>query len=249
MGKLDGKVALITGGNSGIGLATAKRFVQEGAYVFITGRRQAKLDEAVKQIGSNVTGIQGDVAKLGDLDRLFERIKKEKGKLDIVFANAGIAKYAPLGTIDEAHFDSIFGTNVKGLVFTVQNALPLLPDGASIILNASIVGSKGLPSNSIYAATKAAVRSFARTWTTDLKARRIRVNAISPGPIDTEGLRELIGSVEGGPDRLKGMASIIPLGRIGSSDEIAKAAVFLASDDSSFITGIELFVDGGFAQV
>jgi len=249
VGKLDGKVALITGGNSGIGLATAKRFVQEGAYVFITGRRQAKLDEAVKQIGSNVTGIQGDVAKLGDLDRLFERIKKEKGKLDIVFANAGIAKYAPLGTIDEAHFDSIFGTNVKGLVFTVQNALPLLPDGASIILNASIVGSKGLPSNSIYAATKAAVRSFARTWTTDLKARRIRVNAISPGPIDTEGLRELIGSVEGGPDRLKGMASIIPLGRIGSSDEIAKAAVFLASDDSSFITGIELFVDGGFAQV
>ncbi len=249
MGKLDGKVALITGGNSGIGLATAKRFVQEGAYVFITGRRQAKLDEAVKQIGSIVTGIQGDVAKLGDLDRLFERIKKEKGKLDIVFANAGIAKYAPLGTIDEAHFDSIFGTNVKGLVFTVQNALPLLPDGASIILNASIVGSKGLPSNSIYAATKAAVRSFARTWTTDLKARRIRVNAISPGPIDTEGLRELIGSVEGGPDRLKGMASIIPLGRIGSSDEIAKAAVFLASDDSSFITGIELFVDGGFAQV
>src|SRR5258708_6912885 len=194
VGKLDGKVALITGGNSGIGLATAKRFVQEGAYVFITGRRQAKLDEAVKQIGSNVTGIQGDVAKLGDLDRLFERIKKEKGKLDIVFANAGIAKYAPLGTIDEAHFDSIFGTNVKGLVFTVQNALPLLPDGASIILNASIVGSKGLPSNSIYAATKAAVRSFARTWTTDLKARRIRVNAISPGPIDTEGLRELIGS-------------------------------------------------------
>src|SRR5258708_1957831 len=249
VGKLDGKVALITGGNSGIGLATAKRFVQEGAYVFITGRRQAELDEAVKQNGSNVTGIQGDVAKLGDLDRLFERIKKEKGKLDIVFANAGIAKYAPLGTIDEAHFDSIFGTNVKGLVFTVQNALPLLPDGASIILNASIVGSKGLPSNSIYAATKAAVRSFARTWTTDLKARRIRVNAISPGPIDTEGLRELIGSVEGGPDRLKGMASIIPLGRIGSSDEIAKAAVFLASDDSSFITGIELFVDGGFAQV
>ena len=192
MGKLDGKIALITGGNSGIGLATAKRFVQEGAYVFVTGRTQSKLDEAVKQIGSNVTGVQGDVANLGDLDRLFAQIKKTKGKLDIVFANAGIAKYAPLGSIDEAHFDSIFGGNVKGLLFTVQKALPLLPDGASIILNASIVGSKGLPANSVYSATKAAVRSFARTWTTDLKARRIRVNAISPGPIDTEGLRELL---------------------------------------------------------
>lgn len=191
MGKLDGKVALITGGNSGIGLATAKRFVQEGAYVFVTGRTQLKLDAAVKQVGSNVTGVQGDVAKLGDLVRLFDQIKTDKGKLDIVFANAGIAKYAPLGTIDEEHFDSIFGANVKDLLFTVQKALPLLADGASIILNASVVGSKGLPANSVYAATKAAVRSFARTWTTDLKARRIRVNAISPGPIDTEALREL----------------------------------------------------------
>jgi NAD(P)-dependent dehydrogenase (short-subunit alcohol dehydrogenase family) len=249
MGKLNGKVALITGGNSGIGFATAKRFVEEGAHVFITGRRQSKLDEAVKQIGSNVTGVQGDVAKLGDLDHLFERIKKDQGKLDIVFANAGIAKYAALGTIDEEHFDTIFGTNVRGLLFTVQKALPLLPDGASIILNASIVGSKGLASNSVYSATKAAVRSFARTWTTDLKARRIRVNAISPGPIDTEGLRELFGSSEIGQDRLKSISSVVPLGRIGSSDEIAKAAVFLASDDSSFVTGIELFVDGGFAQV
>ena len=185
MGKLDGKVALITGGNSGIGLATAKRFVQEGAYVFITGRTQSKLDEAVKQVGSYVTGVQGDVGKLADLDRLFAQIEKDKGKLDIVFANAGIARYATLGTIDEEHFDSIFGGNVKGLLFTVQKALPLLPDGASIILNASVVGSKGLASNSVYSATKAAVRSFARTWTTDLKARRIRVNAISPGPIDT----------------------------------------------------------------
>jgi NAD(P)-dependent dehydrogenase (short-subunit alcohol dehydrogenase family) len=249
MGKLDGKVALITGGNSGIGLATAKRFVQEGAYVFITGRSKQKLAEAVKQVGSNVTGVQGDVAKLGDLDRLFEQIKKEKGRLDIVFANAGIAKYAPLGTIDEEHFDSIFGGNVKGLLFTVQKALPLLPDGASVILNASIVGSKGLAANSVYSATKAAVRSFARTWTTDLKTRRIRVNAISPGPIDTEGLRELVGSSQAGQDRLKNLGSLIPIGRIGTGDEIAKAAVFLASDDSSFITGIELFVDGGFAQV
>ena len=249
MGKLDGKVALITGGNSGIGLATAKRFVQEGAYVFITGRTQSKLDEAAKQVGSNVTGIQGDVAKLGDLDRLFEQIKRDKGRLDIVFANAGVAKYAQLGTIDEEHFDNIIGINVKGLLFTVQKALPLLPDGASIILNASVVGSKGLPANSVYAATKAAVRSFARTWTTDLKARRIRVNAISPGPIDTEGLCELLGSSEAGQDRLKSLTSIMPLGRMGKPDEIAKAAVFLASDDSSFVTGIELFVDGGFAQV
>jgi NAD(P)-dependent dehydrogenase (short-subunit alcohol dehydrogenase family) len=249
MGKLEGKVALITGGNSGIGLATAKRFVQEGAHVFITGRRQSKLDEAVKQVGSNVTGVQGDVAKLSDLDRLFEQIKKDKSKLDIVFANAGIAKYAPLGSIDEEHFDSIFGTNVKGLLFTVQKALPLLPDGASIILNASVVGSKGLAANSVYSATKAAIRSFARTWTTDLKTRRIRVNAISPGPIDTEGLRELVGSSQTGQDRLESLSSVVPLGRMGNPDEIAKAAVFLASEDSSFITGIELFVDGGFAQV
>ncbi len=249
MGKLDGKVALITGGNSGIGLATAKRFVQEGAFVFVTGRTQLKLDEAVKQVGSNVTGVRGDVAKLGDLDRLFEQIQRDKGKLDIIFANAGIGSYASLGTIDEEHFDSIFSTNVKGVVFTVQKALPLLPDGASIILNASVVGSKGLPANSVYSATKAALRSFARTWTTDLKGRKIRVNAISPGPIDTEGLRNLVGSTGAGEDRLKGLGSMVPLGRLGTADEIAKAAVFLASDDSSFVTGIELFVDGGFAQV
>ncbi|MCU1307564.1 MAG: putative dehydrogenase like protein [Acidobacteriaceae bacterium] len=249
MGKLDGKIALITGGNSGIGLATAKRFVKEGAYVFITGRRQSNLDEAVKQVGSNVTGVQGDVAKLDDLDRLFAQIKKEKGKLDIVFANAGIATYAPLGSIDEKHFDSIFNANVKGMLFTVQKALPLLPEGASVILNASIVGSKGFAANSVYSATKAAVRSFARTWTTDLKGRRIRVNAISPGPIDTEGLRGLVGSDEVGQERLKGLSSMVPLGRLGTSDEIAKVAVFLASDDSSFVTGAELFVDGGFAQV
>src|SRR5205807_7390237 len=182
MGKLEGKTALVTGGSSGIGLATAKRFVKEGAYVFITGRREPELARAVKEIGRNVTAVQGDVSDLGDLDRLFARVKREKGKLVVLFANAGVAKYAPLGTITEEFYDSIFDINVKGLLFTVQKALPLLPDGASIILNASIVASRGLPTNSVYAATKAAVRSFARTWATDLKDRRIRVNAISPGP-------------------------------------------------------------------
>jgi len=195
MGKLEGKTALVTGGNSGIGLATSKQFVNEGAYVFITGRRNAELAAAVKEIGRNVTGVQGDVSNLGDLDRLFAQIKREKGKLDIVFANAGVARYAPLGKITEEFYHSIFDINVKGLLFTVQKALPLLPDGASIILNASIVGSKGLPMNSVYSATKAAVRSFARTWTMDLKDRRIRVNAVSPGATDTPGLSELAGFV------------------------------------------------------
>jgi NAD(P)-dependent dehydrogenase (short-subunit alcohol dehydrogenase family) len=249
MSKLSGKIALITGGTSGIGLATAQHFVNEGAYVFITGRDQSRLDEAIKKIGSNVTGVQGDVANLKDLDRLIAQIQKEKGKLDIVFANAGIAKYAPFGAIEEDQFDSIFNTNVKGLLFTVQKALPLLPDGASVILNGSIVGSKGLPTNSVYSATKAAVRSFARTWTTDLKARHIRVNVVSPGPIDTEGLRELFGSSDVGKQRLANINSLVPMGRLGTADEIAKAVVFLGSDDSSFVTGIELFVDGGTAQV
>jgi NAD(P)-dependent dehydrogenase (short-subunit alcohol dehydrogenase family) len=249
MGKLEEKIALITGGNSGIGLATAKQFVDEGAYVFITGRRDPELATAVKEIGRNVTGVQGDVSNLGDLDRLFAQIKREKGKLDIVFANAGTAKYAPFGTITEELYDSIFNINVKGLLFTVQKALPLLSDGASIILNASIVASKGLSSNSVYSATKAAVRSFARTWTTDLKDRRIRVNAVSPGSTDTPGFSELLASSETGQQRLKMIPNIVPLGRLGRPDEIAKAVVFLASDDSSYITGTELFVDGGFAQV
>jgi NAD(P)-dependent dehydrogenase (short-subunit alcohol dehydrogenase family) len=249
MGNLEGKIALITGGNSGIGLATANQFVNEGAYTFITGRRKPELAAAVKEIGRNVTGVQGDVSNLADLDRLFAQIRKEKGKLDIVFANAGVAKYAPLGTITEEFYDSIFNINVKGVLFTVQKALPLLPDGASIILNASIVASKGLPSNSVYSATKAAVRSFARTWTTDLKDRRIRVNAISPGPIDTPGLSELLASSETGQERKKMISTTVPLGRFGAPDEIAKAVLFLASDDSSYITGTELFVDGGFAQV
>jgi NAD(P)-dependent dehydrogenase (short-subunit alcohol dehydrogenase family) len=249
MGRLDGKIALITGGSSGIGLATAKCFTQEGAQVYITGRDQSKLDRAVKQVGANITGVQGDVAKLGDLDRLFEQITKEKARLDIVFANAGSARYGILGSIDEEQFDSIFDGNVKGLVFTVQKALPLLPAGASIILTSSIVGSKGLPANSVYAASKAAIRSFARTWTTDLKARNIRVNAVSPGATDTEGFRELVGSAQTGQDRIKGLSSAVPMGRLGHPDEITKAVLFLASDDSSYITGAELFVDGGFAQV
>jgi NAD(P)-dependent dehydrogenase (short-subunit alcohol dehydrogenase family) len=207
------------------------------------------LVRAVKEIGKNVTGVQGDVSNLVDLDRLFAQIRREKGKLDIVFANAGIGKYASFGEITEEFYGSIFDTNVKGLLFTVQKALPLLPDGASIILNASIVASKGLSSNSVYSATKAAVRSFARTWTTDLKPRRIRVNAVSPGSIDTPGLSDLLASSETGEQRRKMITSIVPLGRFGTPDEIAKAVVFLASDDSSYITGTELFVDGGFAQV
>jgi NAD(P)-dependent dehydrogenase (short-subunit alcohol dehydrogenase family) len=249
MGKLEGKIALITGGSSGIGLATAKRFVGEGAYVFITGRREAELAAAVEEIARNVSGIRGDVSDLNGLDHLFDTIKREKGRLDIVFANAGAARFGRLGDITEELYHAIFDINVKGLIFTVQKALPLMPDGASIILNASIVGSKGLPANSVYSATKAAVRSFARTWTTDLKSRRIRVNAVSPGSTDTPGFNELLASSEVGAERHKLIASAVPLGRLGTPDEIAKAVVFLACDDSSYITGAEIFVDGGFAQV
>jgi len=244
-GKLEGKVAVVTGGNSGIGLATAKRFVAEGAYVFITGRRQAQLDAAVKEIGNNLTGVQGDVAKLADLDRLYGTVKAKKERIDILFANAGIGELAPLGAITEEHFDKTFNTNVRGLLFTVQKALPLMPDGASIILNASIVSIKGTPEWSVYSSTKAAVRSFARTWTSDLKGRRIRVNAVSPGYTDTAPWR----SIEGAEQVMQAISKGIPLGRFGTPDEIAKAVVFLASDDSSYITGTELFVDGGSAQV
>ena len=249
MGKLNGKVALVTGGNSGIGLATAKQFAIEGAYVFISGRRESNLARAVQEIGENVTSIQGDVSEPADLDRLFSQIKKEKGCLDIVFANAGVARYGQLGEITEELYDSIFEINVKGVLFTVQKALPLLTDGASIILNASIVASKGLPANAIYSASKAAVRSFARTMSTDLKARQIRVNAVSPGPTDTPGFDELVNSSEVGQHRIKMISSTIPLGRLGRPEEIAKAVTFLASDESSYITGIELFVDGGMTQV
>ena len=248
-GKLEGKVAVVTGGNSGIGLATAKRFVAEGAYVFITGRRQEELDAAVKEIGKNVTAVQGDVAKLADLDRLYNAVKAKTGRIDILFANAGIAELAPLGEITEEDFDRMFNINVKGLLFTVQKALPLIPNGGSIILNASIVASKGNPASSVYSATKAAVRSFARTWILDLKERKIRVNAISPGPINTPGLDGL-GQTAGVGDQLKeSLLASVPMGRIGTPDEIAKAVVFLASDDSSFVTGTELFVDGGAAQI
>jgi NAD(P)-dependent dehydrogenase (short-subunit alcohol dehydrogenase family) len=246
-GKLEGKVAVVTGGNSGIGLATAKRFVAEGAYVFITGRRQGQLDAAIKEIGDNVFGVQGDVAKIADLDRLYAAVKAKKGRIDILFANAGIAEIAPLGQITEEHFDKTFDTNVKGLLFTVQKALPLITDGASIILNASIVASTGNPALSVYSATKAAVRSFARTWILDLKEQKIRVNAISPGPIATPGLD---GLAQGAGEELKeSLVASVPLGRLGTPDEIARAAVFLASDDSSFVTGTELFVDGGSAQI
>jgi NAD(P)-dependent dehydrogenase (short-subunit alcohol dehydrogenase family) len=249
MKKLEGKVAVITGGSSGIGLATAQRFASEdGAYVFITGRHQSELDAAVKQIGknnNNVTGVQGDVSNLADLDRLYTTVKEQKGRIDILFANAGVAELAPLGEITEAHFDKMFGINVKGLLFTVQKALPLFQDagGGSIILNASIGASKGFPATSVYSATKAAIRSFARTWTVDLKQRKIRVNAISPGPIETP--------MSSGADEqlMTSIISTVPMGRMGSPDEIAKAVSFLASDDSSYVTGIELFVDGGMAQI
>jgi NAD(P)-dependent dehydrogenase (short-subunit alcohol dehydrogenase family) len=249
MGKLQGKVAIITGGTSGIGFAAAKLFVREGAYVFITGRRQKELDDAVKEIGSNITGVQGDVSKLADLDRLYETVKAMGRKIDIVFANAGAAEFVPIGSITEAHFDKLFSINVKGLLFTVQKALPLMPDGGSIILNASIASIKGTPAFGVYSATKAAVRSFARSWTNDLKVRKLRVNALSPGPIDTP-IFDGLATTKAEVDKIKdGFISTIPLGRMGEADEIAKAALFLASDDSSFVTGIELFVDGGRAQI
>jgi NAD(P)-dependent dehydrogenase (short-subunit alcohol dehydrogenase family) len=247
--KLAGKVALVTGGNSGIGLATAQRFANEGAQVVITGRRQADLDAAVKSIGRSATDVRGDVSNLQDLDRLYEVIKQKHGRVDILFANAGSAEFSPLESITEEHFDKAFNTNVKGVLFTVQKALPLMPDGASIILNASIVSIKGMPAFSVYSATKAAVRSFARTWTTDLKARKIRVNAISPGPIETPAINHLAGGVDQGKQFMESMIVNVPMGRMGQPDEIAKAAVFLASDDSSYVSGIELFVDGGMAQI
>ena len=242
--KLEGKIAVITGGNSGIGLATAKRFVSDGAYVFITGRRQNELDATVSEIGKNVTGIQGDVSNLADLDRLYTTVKDQKDHIDILFANAGIGKFAPLGEISEAHFDKIFGINVKGVLFSVQKALPLFQDGGSIILNASIAASKGMEALSVYSATKAAVRSFARTWTIDLKHRKIRVNAVSPGPIDTPGVKGLAQSKEEIEQLKKSLITSVPMDRMGSPDEIAKVVSFLASDESSFVTGIELFVDG-----
>jgi NAD(P)-dependent dehydrogenase (short-subunit alcohol dehydrogenase family) len=252
MNKLEGKIALVTGGTSGIGLATAKRFVAEGAHVFITGRRQTELDAAVKEIGKNVTGVQSDASKLADLDRLFATIEQEQGHLDVLFANAGGGELVPLGTITEEHFDKTFNTNVKGVLFTVQKALPLLPLGASIILNASTASVTGNAAFSVYSATKAAVRSFARSWTLDLKERKIRVNAISPGVIPTPAYNHIGLSdeqVQEVQEFVSSQVSTIPLGRVGTPDEIAKAVVFLASDDSSYVNGIELFVDGGMAQI
>ena len=249
MKRLEGKVAVVTGGTSGIGLATARRFVEEGAHIFITGRRKTELDAAVKQIGKQATGVRGDVASLSDLDSLYAEVKRQHGRIDILFANAGTAELAPLGAIAEEHFDKIFSVNVKGLLFSVQKALPLFRDGGSIILNASIVASKGLEASSVYSATKAAVRSFARTWTVDLKGRGIRVNAISPGPIDTPGINNLGLTGEQIEEFKKNIVAAVPMGRMGDPDEIAKAALFLASDDSSYVTGVELFVDGGMAQI
>ena len=248
-GKLEGKVALVTGGSSGIGLATAQEFVKQGAYVYITGRRQSELDKAAKAIGTNVKAVRADASNLGDLDRLYTQIKQEKGRLDIVFANAGQAKFVPISDVTEQLYNQIFDTNVKGVLFTIQKALPLIPDGGSIILNASVVSTKGLPAASVYSATKAAVRSFARSWTTDLKDRGIRVNAISPGPIETPIFDGYGESDQERNDLKKQFASLVPLGRMGQPDEIAKAAAFLASSDASYVAGVELFVDVGLGQV
>ena len=248
MAKLSNKIALVTGANSGIGLATAQRFVAEGAeHVYITGRRQAELDKAVKLIGKNVTAVQGDVSKLADLDRLVATIKAGHGRLDVIFANAGSGEFVNLKDATEAHFDKYFNINVKGVLFTVQRALPLLPDGASIVFNGSIAGSKGMAQFGVYNATKAAVRSLARTWAAELAPRKIRVNVVAPGPIKTPAIDELTGG--NGDAMMAEMAKSVPLGRAGEPDEIAKAVVFLASDDGSYVNGVELFVDGGMIQV
>jgi len=247
--KLEGKIALVTGGTSGIGLATAKRFVTEGAKVIITGRRKEVLDTAVKEIGPGATGIQADAGKLADLDKLFAQIKQQFGHIDTLFANAGGGEFAPIDKVTEEHFDKTFDTNVKGVFFTVQKALPLMPDGATIVLNASIVSIKGMPAFGVYSATKAAVRSFARTWTNELKDRQIRVNVVSPGPIDTPGVDGLAQDQEQAKELKAGLASQVPLGRMGHPDEIAKVVVFLASGDASYVAGVELFVDGGMVQV
>ncbi len=248
--KLSGKVALITGGTSGIGLATAEQFIAEGAHVFITGRRETELDAAVEQLGASATGVQGDVSKLSDLDRLFATIKEQKGRLDILFANAGGGAFVRLEEVTEEHFDKYFGINVKGTLFTVQKALPLMTAGGAIVINGSIASIKALPAFGVYSATKAALRSFARTWTLDLKGRNIRVNVVSPGTVVTPAYKNELGLTDEQIEGFKAQAAATtPLGRTGTPDEIARAVVFLASDDASFINGIELFVDGGAAQI
>jgi NAD(P)-dependent dehydrogenase (short-subunit alcohol dehydrogenase family) len=246
--KLEGKIAVITGATSGIGLATAKRLVSEGAYVFITGLYQKDVDTAVSDIGKYVSGIQGDVSNLADIDKMYDVVKDQKGHIDILFANAGIIEFAPLGEISEKHFDKIFDIDVKGLLFTVQKALPIFQDGGSIILMASVGSSKGSAELSVYHAAKAAVRSFARSWSLNLNQRNIRVNAISPGPIDTLFVNRVLNDQQT-EKFLKNSVNSTSIGRMGSPDEVAKAVSFLASDDSSYITGIELFVDGGMAQI
>ena len=244
MGKLEGKVAVITGGSSGMALASAKRFVEEGAYVFSTGRTQKALDEAVKQIGRNVTGVRGDAADLDDLDRLFETVKREKGRIDILYASAGVGEALPLGEITEQHFDAAFNLNARGTLFTVQKALPLFNDGGSIFMTGSVASVKGYAGYGVYAASKAALRSFARTWLNELKGRNIRVNVLSPGPIATPMQDEVLTA------EAKRMFELaIPRGKMGRPEEIAAAAVFLASDDSSFVNGVDLSVDGGLSAI
>jgi len=243
MGKLEGKVAVITGGSSGLALESAKRFVEEGAYVFIVGRRQEQLDEAVKLIGRNVTGVRGDVSNLDDLDRLFDTVKREKGKIDILFASAGKGEAAKLGEITEEHFDAGFGLIVRGTLFTVQKALPLINDGGSIIMTGSVASVKGFPGFGVYAASKAALRSFARTWLNELKSRNIRVNVLSPGQVDTPDSQRL------DKETREMFESLIPRGKMGHPEEIAAVALFLASDESSYVNGVELAVDGGFSAI
>jgi NAD(P)-dependent dehydrogenase (short-subunit alcohol dehydrogenase family) len=243
MGKLEGKTAVITAATSGMALATAKLFVEEGAFVFITGRRKEKLDEAVDLIGRNVTGVQGDAANLADLDRLYETVKRQRGRIDVLFASAGQGEFATIEQVTEEHFDKTIGLNVRGTLFTVQKALPLFNNNGSIILNGSIAGVKGFPAFGVYSASKAAVRSFARTWLVELKERRIRVNVLSPGTIDTPALDPL------GADAKESFKALIPRGEMGRPEEIATTALFLASSDSSFVNGVELFVDGGTAQI
>jgi len=247
--RFNNKVVVVTGGTSGIGLATAKAFAAEGASVFITGRRQDALEAAVKSIGGRVTGVQGDMAKLADIDRLYDAVQKKHQQIDVIFANAGGGEFAPLGAITEEHYQRTFDTNVKGVLFTVQKALPLLREGASIVLNASTTSVSGTPAFSVYSATKAAVRNFARNWILDLKDRRIRVNAISPGVTETQGLNHLFGGGEQAEGSKTYLAGLIPAGRVGQPEEIAKAVLFLASDDASFVNGVELFVDGGLVQI
>jgi len=243
-GKFKGKIVVITGATSGLAMASAERFVEEGAHVYITGRRQEQLDQAVELIGKNVTGVQGDAGNLADLDRLFSLVKEEKGYVDILYASAGTAEiHLPLGQVTESHFDRIFDVNVRGTLFTVQKALPLMRAGGSIVMTGSIAGSKGVEGSSVYSASKAAIRSFARSWTMDLKDRGIRVNVVSPGPIETAALQRV------SQEMRNGFVAMVPMGRVGTPDEVASAVLFLASDDASYITGIELAVDGGAAQI